>query len=144
MAVRNAGTRQDTFRVIVHLNGNSFGVWDKKSGGELDSDETRYSPGGMLPQISLGGRKQTGNVTLSRLYDRKDDHDRINTLFNAVGKGKVTISQRPMDPDGNAYGRPIIYNGTLKRVTVPDVDSESSTAAMIEIEVTVSGYPAAT
>src|SRR4051812_6328274 len=111
MAVRNAGTRQDTFTVIVTLNGNSLGIWDKKSGGEVDSEENKYYPGGMQPPQDLGGKVTPGNVTCSRLYDRHDDHDKINTLLNAVGKGSMTVSQRPMDVNGNPYGRPIIYRG---------------------------------
>jgi hypothetical protein len=143
MPVRNAGTRQDTWVIRLTVNGESFGIWDKKSGGAVDSEDTKYYPGGMAQQIPLGGRKTTDNVTLSRLYDRHDDHDRINTLLNAAGKGSVTISQRPMDPDGNEYGRPLIYTGKLKRVNPPDTDSESSGAALIEIEASISGYPAA-
>jgi len=143
MTVRQNGTRQDTFIVRVHLDGNPLGVWDKKTGGELDSDDAKYYPGGMLPPISLGGKKTTGNVVLQRIYDRLDDHDKINTLLTRVAKGQVTVSQRPMDADGNEYGKSIQYSGKLKRVQVPDVDSEGTTAAMIEIEVQVEGYPVA-
>lgn len=140
--LRNDPTRQDTFIVRVTLNGSSLGVWDKKTGGALDSDEVKYYPGGMVPPISLGGKRTTDNVTLQRNYDRKDDHDKINALFAAAGKGKVSIAQKPMDQDGKEYGRSIVYNGTLKRVQIPDVDAESTAAALVEIEVTISGYPA--
>jgi len=141
--IRDAGTRQDTWVIRVHLNGVSFGVWDKKTGGELDSDDIKYYPGGMVPPIMLGGKKTTGNVTLQRNYDRIDDHGKINTLLAAVSSGKVTISQRPMDVDGHEIGSSIIYTGKLKRVNVPDTDSESQTASLYEIEVTINGYPSA-
>lgn len=143
MAVRDKGTRQDTFIVRVTLDGQSLGVWDKKSGGELDSDTSSYRAGGMVKPQNLGGTKTTGNITLSRLYDLTDDHDKINTIFAAVGKGRVSVAQRPMDQDGNEYGKSIIVNGTLKRVSPPEVDSESSSAAMIEIEIQPEGYPVA-
>src|SRR6266545_3717588 len=145
MPVRDKGTRQDTWQIRLQVDGTSHNgsVWDKKSGGELDSDEVKYNPGGMANPISLGGKRMTGNVTLQRLYDRADDHDRINELFNAVGRGKVTIGVQPMDPDGNVYGKTIHYHGILKRVSTPDVDSESNTAALVEIECTVGGYPSA-
>lgn len=141
-AVRNAGTRQDTWVVRVMINGNSFGVWDKKTGGELDSDDLKYYPGGMVDPEALGGRRTTANLVLQRIYDRLDDHAKINTILNAVGKGRVSVSQRPMDLDGNEFGNPIVWNGILKRCLVPDVDSEATAAAMIEIEVSVSGFPA--
>lgn len=143
---RTAGTRQDTWIIRCILTtetGSSvnLGVFDKKSGGELDSDDIKYYPGGMVPPISLGGKRTTGNVTLQRLYDRIDDHDKINTLFLAAGKGQIKIAQRPMDPDGHEYGKSIQYVGTLKRVSVPETDSESTSAAMLEIEVGIAGYP---
>jgi hypothetical protein len=141
--VRNAGTRQDTFVLRVHLNGQPLGVWDKKTGGAIDSDDIKYYPGGMQPPIMLGGKRTTDNITLQRNYDRHDDHDKINTLLAAAGKGTITIAQRPMDPDGNEYGRTVTWAGRLKRVEVPDVDSESTTASLISIEATISGFPSA-
>jgi hypothetical protein len=46
-----------------------------------------------------------------------------------------------MDIEGNVFGKPLVYNGRLKRVTPPEVDSEASGAALVEIEVTVDGFP---
>lgn len=140
---RDNPVRQDTWRITISLNGNTLGIWDKKSGGAIDSDDAKYYPGGMVPPIALGGKKTTDNVTLSRFYDRYDDHDKINTIMNAAGKGIIVVSQRPLDAEGNAFGKAITYHGKLKRVAPPDVDSESSTVAMLEIEVSVNGYPAA-
>jgi len=136
------GTRQDTFIVTLKVGTVSYGVWDKKTGGAVDSDDIKYFPGGMLPPISLGGKRTTDNVTLQRNYDRVDDHNKIEALLAAAGRGAVVITQRPMDPDGNpSPGKAIQWIGKLKRVEVPDVDSESTTASLITIEATVSGYP---
>ena len=140
---RNNGTRQDMFVVRLTVAGNTFGIWDKKTGGELDSEDVKYYPGGMNDVVSLGGRTNPGNITLQRLYDRKDDHDRINTLLNGVGKALVSVSQRPMDLNGQGYGKPVIWTGKLKRVLVPDVDSEATSAALVEVEITVDGRPQA-
>lgn len=134
-------TRADTWRTTVSLNGENMGVWDKKTGGAIDSDETKYNPGGMAPQVSLGGKKTVENVTLSRLYRLMRDHNKVQKWINNVGKGAVVVTQQPMDVDGNPFGKPIVYRGTLKRVTPPEVDSESNTAAMIEIEITTEGSP---
>jgi hypothetical protein len=139
---RLSGTRQDTFIVRATLNNVSIGVWDKKTGGAYDSDDIKYYPGGMLPPIMLGGKKTTDNITLQRNYDRIDDHDKISTLLNAVGSGVVSISQRPMDPEGHEWpGKSVTWSGILKRVMVPDVDSESTTASLVEIEVTINAAP---
>lgn len=147
MAVRDAGTRQDTFVLFCTLvfGGRAYdmGIWDKRTGGAADSDDVKYHPGAMAQQVSLGGRAINDNVTIQRLYDRIDDHDQIQLLINARGKGRWSVSQRPMDQEGNPYGKAITWIGTLKRVLVPEPDSESTSAAMIEIEVSVSGPPAA-
>ncbi len=141
---RNSPTRADTFIVRLSLNGKDTGIWDKKTGGESDSSELKYQPGGMVPPLSLGGQRQIGNLTLQREYDRVDDHDKINAFLNATGSGKCVVTQRPLDFEGNPYGRSVIWNGTLKKVQVPDVDSEGgTTAAMIEVEITVTGFPVA-
>lgn len=141
-AVRDNGTRQDTWVVRLTVDGENWGIWDKKTGGDSDSETTTYYPGGMKDQDDLGGRSTVGNITLQRNYDRIDDHARIQRLLNRQGKATVTISQRPMDQDGNEYGKSIHWNGRLKRVLPPDVDSESSTAALLEIECTIKGRPA--
>ena len=132
--------RQDTWSIIVQYKGNNMGYWDKKSGGEVDSDDTKYYPGGMQPPISLGGRQTTGNVTLQRIWDA-NDATIIGDMLASVGKAAVTITQRPRDIDGNPYGDHITYNGILKRVLPPETDSESGSAALLEIEVTVNGIP---
>jgi hypothetical protein len=135
------GARQDQFAVTLHVAGNDFGFWDKKTGGELDSDEVKYFPGGTDQSVSLGGRVTPGNITLQRLYDRQDDDPNIQKLFNAVGKGTAIVTQRPMDKNSALFGRRITWNGTLKRVLVPDVDSEATSAALLEVEITVAGKP---
>jgi hypothetical protein len=136
-------TRQDTYQVTVKIGDTKYGVWDKLSGGEVDSEEFKYKPGGMLPPVSLGGSKNVGNITISRLYRLGRDHTKAQDLINAVGKAVVTVTKQPLDVDGNAYGVPIVWNGILKRVTFPEHDSESSSPGLIEIEVTPEGYPVA-
>jgi hypothetical protein len=137
-----APTRQDTWTLWVHLEGNPTGVWDKRTGGDLDSEETKYSPGGMNPQLSLGGRHVPSNVVLQRIYDRIADHAIMQDWLDAVGHGAVDVFTVPMDPNGNVYGPAIAHHGKLKKVAFPDVDSESSTAALMEIEVSIGSDPA--
>jgi hypothetical protein len=135
------GSRQDQFALTLNVDGHDYGFWDKKTGGELDSDEVKYYPGATDQSVSLGGRLVPGNVTLQRLYDRVDDHPHIGLLLGQVGKKQATITQRPLDSDGNLMGARIVWNGTLKRVLIPDVDSEATGAALLEIEITVAGNP---
>ena len=137
----NKPMRADMWRIFVHLDGQYTGTWDKRTGGELDSEETKYSPGGMGDPISLGGRVTPTNVVLQKIYDYDNDHNMIDVWYAAVGSKPVDIFSVPLDRNGAPYGMPIQHSGTLKRVHVPDVDSEASTAALFEIEVTIGPVP---
>jgi len=132
-------SRQDQGAITVVIDGENTGIWDKLSGGEVDSEETKYKPGGMAKEISLGGSVNTGNVTISRLYVLARDHVKIKQWISRVGKAVVTVSKQPLDVDGNAFGDPLVYNGILKMVTPPELDSESNDAALVELEVSTSG-----
>jgi hypothetical protein len=132
-------SRQDQYNTTMTVDGQDTGVWDKLTGGEVDSEEAKYRPGGMAAHVSLGGSVEVGNLTISRLYILNRDHDNMHWLLSRVGRGQVTINRQPLDVDSNAYGRPLVYTGTLKTVTPPEVDSESSDAALIECEITPAG-----
>ena len=136
-------SRQDQYNVTVVLEANGaamprmdLGTWDKMSGGEVDSEETKYRPGNMGAEVTLGGYTTVGNVTVSRLYDLARDHGVIKSIVNRVGKVNVTVTKQNLDTNGSPFGTPLVYKGKLKRVTPPEVDSESADAAMVEIEIT--------
>ena len=135
-------SRQNQANITVVVDDVDLGTWDKFSGGEVDSEETTYLPGAMGPRVALGGVVNIGSVTVSRLYDLTRDHSGtygVHWLISRAGKGWVVINKQPLDVDGNAFGRPLVYAGRLKQVNPPEIDSESSDAALIELEVTPAG-----
>ena len=132
-------SRQDTYSVAVAIDGIDYGVWDKMSGGEVDSEETKYKPGGMAPELSLGGSKSVGNITISRIYDLDRDHSQVKSLMNKAGTGDVTVTKQPLDVNAVPHGAPLVYTGKLKQVTAPEVDSKSSDPGMIELEISSAG-----
>jgi hypothetical protein len=117
----------------------NLGTWDKFEGGEVDSDEQKYSPGGMAPPVSLGGAVQMGNVTVSRLYVLERDHPVVHTLLSKVGIAQIRVSKQPLDVNKVPYGRPLVYTGKIKTVTPPEHDSTSSDPALIQIEFVPTG-----
>jgi hypothetical protein len=131
--------RQDQYDVRVVVDSVDLGTFDKLTGGEIDSEETTYKPGGMGARVSLGGSVNPGNVTVSVLYDLTRIHTIVHWLIGRVGKARATISKQPLDVDGNAFGQAITYPARLKQVNPPEVDSESSDAALLELEFTVDG-----
>ena len=132
-------TRKDQYDVRVVVDGRNLGTFDVLTGGETDTDELVYKPGGMGPQLSLGGIVTVGQTVVNRIYELDRDHATVHWLLSRVGKGQMTISKQPLDVDGNVYGKPLVYKGTLKRCTPPEVDSNSTDAAIIELEMTPAG-----
>lgn len=132
-------SRRDMYDTRVSVDGKNLGTFDVLTGGETDTDELTYKPGGMAPAISLGGSVTVGQVVVSRLYALDRDHASIHWLMSRVGLGDVVINKQPLDVDGYAFGKPLVYRGKLKRVTPPEVDSTSTDAATIELEVTPAG-----
>jgi hypothetical protein len=131
--------RKDMYDTRVSVDGENLGTFDVLTGGETDTDELVYKPGGMAPAVSLGGSTSVGAVVVSRLYQLDRDHLKIHWLLSRVGIGDVVINKQPLDVDGNAFGKPLVYRGKLKRVTPPEVDSTSTDAATLELEVTPAG-----
>lgn len=147
-------SRQDQYNVTVsvtrHVNGadetRNLGTFDKMGGGNADSEETKYRPGNMAEEVTLGGSRTVENVTVERLYDLARDAAPVNNgqsnlrwLMNGVGAALVVITKQSLDVNKNPFGNPLVYRGTLKAVTPPDVDSESTDAAMWSMEVTTTG-----
>lgn len=131
--------RKDQYDTTVTVDGTDLGTFDSLTGGEVDTDELTYRPGAMGARISLGGVVNVGAVVVGRLYQLERDHLNIHWLMGRAGKADVVVKKQPLDVDGNAFGRPLTYQGKLKRVSPPEVDSEASEAAIIEIEVTPLG-----
>lgn len=130
--------REDTYRVTVTVGNRDLGTWDKMSGGEADSEETTYRPGGLAQQITLGGARTLGNVTVTKLYD-EPMHQLWHWLSEQVGRADMVVTKQPLDADGNKWDRPIVYSGKLKSATPPDTDSEGSGAALGALEMTCRG-----
>lgn len=117
-----------------------LGEWDKLEGGGLDSEESVYRAAGGR-RVSLGGSTTPDNVTLSRLYDVVRDHAQVGWLLAMVGRGRCSIAKVPTDAAFAAAGSALTYEGTLKRCTPPEVDSESDDPGLIELEFTIEGSP---
>ena len=134
------GLRKDMWRVKLVVDGKPLDdSWDVLTGGESDTDELTYKPGGMGATISLGGSVTIGQLVVSRYYDQPRDDAQLHWLLSRVGKGQVKLTKTALDANGNPWGKALVYTGTLKRVTPPEVDSTSTDAATIEMEITPAG-----
>lgn len=125
-------------RVTAQVGGISLGVCAFKGGGQIEAEETKYRPGSMLPQTSLGGPIAVENVTIRRLFD-PEMRGLFHTLAAMCGKASMAITSQPLDADGNPEGRPQTYTGILTRVTPPDSNSNAADAAELELEMSAHG-----
>jgi hypothetical protein len=134
--------RKDMYSCTVSVDwpgiGPAIGIVDQATGGEIDSNELKYLPGGMKPQISLGGSVTTNNLTVQVMYESSRFVSIIDQLVAAVGKAGVTVTKQPLDQDGIAFGRSFVYQGTLKQLMPPEHDSTSSDVALLGMEISVS------
>lgn len=132
--------RNNQHAVTLTVDGVPTGVWDTKAGGEVDSEETKHRRGGMGPVRSLGGSTTVGNVTLTRLLDQDtNDPDTMRWLMSRAGKGEAVASDQFLDREGNAFGRPFVYTGTIKTVTPPDHDANDDGASMWTVVISTEG-----
>lgn len=135
-------TREDTHLLTLVIDGGpgvgikNLGTWDAKEGGEIDSEENKYKPGGMADEISMGGTKTVGNLTFRRYYDWARDDPILGWMIARVGNGRATPGVQMLDIHGNPQGGLLTYGGTLKTVTPPDLDSTSNDPAMLSVEFT--------
>jgi hypothetical protein len=135
--------RRDQYDITVSVDGiGNLGTFDTMTGGEVDSEAMTYRPGALGEAVSLGGTKTTGNVTVGRMMDFGFDLNIAKALIEAVGRRNVTITKIHLDVDRNHYDTTLVYTGKLKAVSFPDVDSESSEAGIMTLEVVIAGVPA--
>lgn len=137
-------TREDTWLVNVRVDGlgnnGDLGTWDTFSGGEADSEESKYSPGGMQPELTLGGKKTVGAVTVSRYLDAlRDWAPLVKGLYARAGAARGSVGVTPLAADGTIAGDALTFTGMLKSVKMPDIDSTGSDAAKLELEFTCDG-----
>lgn len=134
-----AGNRKDQSAITVTIDGVDTGYWEKRSGGAVDSDDTKIYPGARKAPVSLGGKQLPENVTLTRTFDLSRDLPEIKKWMNRAGKAEVVIKDQPLDADDNVFGAPMVQSGKLKMVTPPERDSEASDAAQVVLEVSIDG-----
>jgi hypothetical protein len=132
--------RKDQWRTTVTVDGiGDLGVFDTFTGGEVDSDNVTYRPGGMAPAISLGGAQVVNNVTVGRIYQQGRDNLLEPQLLAAAGRASMTVTKAPLDADGNKFAAGRVWRGRLKQVTTPEVDSNSGDAALLVLEMVPAG-----
>lgn len=131
--------RIDQYEITLYVGGRLIGVFDDFTGGAITAKETKHRPGGMGPEVSLGGQPSIGNISVMRGFDRERDNDIRRFLQNGVGKERSVVIKQPLDRDGNPFGRADTYGGVLNGFTPADVKADGNDADTYTIEVSTDG-----
>lgn len=130
------GSRVDQWLVTANVDGRDLGLWNAASGGAADSEELVIR-GATGQRKSYGGPSSVENLTLTRTFEGERDNDLEAWLISRRGKARVTAARQPKDADGNVFGRPITYIGTLKAVQAIEPNSNEAGEVMLGFEMTV-------
>lgn len=125
------------FAVSAVVDGQTIGIFDTMSGGDVVSDESKHRPGGMGPEVSYVALPSPAQITVTRVYEKTRDHELIRTLTAKAGRVTGSITEQPLDEDGNAWGNPVVYSGRFLGVKRGDVDSTSNDPRMFELDFSI-------
>jgi hypothetical protein len=123
------------FHLAVSIPGVTLDAqsWDKFTGGDHTSETQQHTPGGMGPQIAIGGIRKRSPVTVSRAMD--DTLIGLYESIDAATGGPITITVQPLINPTTVAGKGRTYTGVIKTVKPPDQDSTTSTITMLSVEV---------
>ena len=108
--------------------------WTSLEGGDLESEDTKTRPGGMLPQVNLGGPTTRTDATVMRPYT-PELHPFFKPLEDAAGKSTMAISWVILDATGArpAGASVVTLHGILKNVTRPNWDANATGATHLSL-----------
>lgn len=106
--------------------------WASLEGGDLESEDTKTRPGGMVGQVNLGGPTTRTDVTVTRPYTA-ELHPYIVALENIAGSGTMHVSYAILNANGYTIGSTVTITGILKNVTRPNFDSNATGTAMLSL-----------
>lgn len=130
------GTEQG-FLISVNIDGTDFGIFDSRKGGDAQAKVTKHRPGGMGPEVSYPALPTYSDLTVSRVFNPVHDLELIRGLEAKAGRVQMTVTEQPLDADGNVFGNPLVYSGTFSNLKLGQVDSTSEKVRMYELDMSV-------
>lgn len=126
---------QHDYLVTVTIDGKPLGAFDRRGGGDSEADvSSRWTSAGRKVYPSRG---TVADVSVGRDYERERDHELCRALEKRCGRAVMTVSEQPLDSDGNAWGKPKVWTGLLKAVNTGEVDHESEDPRDLELTMAV-------
>lgn len=132
--------RSDQAEIHVEVTGVALDKesWDMMEGGDPVAEETVVFPGGMNPQVALGGLPKWSPVTVERTWSESLGAD-YKTLANAAGSAPCTVSYIMLNANKIPTGQVYTYTGVLASCERPKYKSSESTDAYLKLTIGVNG-----
>jgi hypothetical protein len=121
---------------VTGINLPAVYSWASYEGGDVEAEDVKTRPGGLLPQVNLGGPAQRTDVTVKRQYSAQL-HAFIVQLENVAGRAFCVASYTILDANGNPNGGTVTVTGILKTVQRPNWEANASNAAFLGLVIGV-------
>ncbi len=113
--------------------------WDVLEGGDQTVEGMTVLPGGMQPQVALGGIPKRSPITVKRLWS-EPTIIAYKALDAVAGNAAVTITYTVLSTNREEIpGFVRTYTGVLGTVTRPNYDAMKSEAAYLTIVAELNG-----
>ena len=132
--------RSDTVDIHVQITGIALDLesWDMMEGGDPVSESTLHYPGGMAPQVALGGLPKWSQIVVERAWG-----ETLATVYkqiaNSVGGAPMTVSYIQLGLNRIPTGVVDTYTGVLAGAERPKYKSSESVDAFLKLMMDVNG-----
>lgn len=106
--------------------------WSSLDGGDVQANNVKVWPGGMLHQQDLGGPATRSDITIKRPYS-DSLHQYLVQWENVVGRAAMWVSYTLKDANGNPLSGTVTYTGKLKQVIRPNYDANNNNPAFVTL-----------
>ena len=121
-------------------------TFDKLTGGDATSNNTKYRPSGMLNEVVVAALPVYSDIVLSKGFNNNNDqHNKYNgdyglqqAIRNSAGLTPGVVSVIPLTSLGVTWGSNRVYYGVVSEIGDGPVSSESGAVRSWSMKFTVS------
>lgn len=141
---------EQQWQAVLHFTDSAGKAWtvtfDKFSGGDATSANTKYRPSGMLNEVIVAALPVYSDIVLSKGFNNNDDQNNKyggdyalqQAIRNSAGLVSGSVTVVPLTNLGVAYGSPRTYYGVLSEINDGPTDAESGAIRIWSTKFTVS------
>jgi len=141
---------EQQWQAVLTFTDASGTVWtvtfDKFSGGDATSSNTKYRPSGMLNEVIVAALPVYSDIMLSKGFNNNNaqnnkyggDYALQQAIRNSAGLAPGVVSITPLTSGGVAWGSQRIYYGVVSEIADGATDSESGAVRSWSTKFTVS------